>query len=98
MQCTRCGNDRWAVTNTAHGNNRERKALISIVEPSLIWYSNDFRVRARKCKKCGNIGHTIEILMEDLLAIMNHARTDPLPNCESIEGWCEIQNQKHRKS
>ena len=94
MKCPKCDHN-WSVKNTAENSQVERKSLISIVQPLLVWYGGDYRVRARECKKCAERGHTVELPIEDMLAMMQYARQNPMPEAESIEAWCDLQALLH---
>lgn len=72
MNCPKCQEDTIVTNSVAHDYKNVRKVsghrqmLIAKAQKTYSWWSDDFRVRLRKCKECDHEFLTIEIVLQDL--------------------------------
>ncbi len=69
MICAECGARLYVLTSRHSGSDRDflrNKSLIATALKVVGWYTAEWVVRHRQCKKCGWSTKTIEIPMDDL--------------------------------
>ena len=82
MMCSRCGHKTMVIgtrSPSKPGKGAEVKKASKIVD----WYTSDFTVRLRKCTGCKDTCLTVELLLDDVHAMIGesavgHAPTDLL--------------------
>ena len=68
------------MLTTRHPSSPGTGWEVSIVGPSIEWYTSDFVVRRRRCMSCDNNFFSVELIAEDIVAMMEHASVGHAPS------------------
>ena len=76
MNCPKCG-DRWKVIDSRHAESSaigeyDIIKYVDGVSDAVSWYTADWVARKRCCSNCGHEDRTVELTLEDLLAITRY--------------------------
>jgi hypothetical protein len=78
MICSRCGGKTTVIGTRSPakpGKGAEVKKVAKIVD----WYTSDFTVRLRKCLKCNDSALTVEMLLDDVHAMIEESAVGHAP-------------------
>jgi len=79
MICMKCGGE-TSVIGTRSPSKPGRGAEVKKASKVVAWYTSDFVVRLRKCKDCGAKGLTVELPIEDILAMIQESSDGHAPD------------------
>lgn len=72
MMCTQCGEQTTVTATrcpTRPGKGSEVRKAAKVVD----WYTSDFAVRLRRCKTCNKKCMTVELPIEDIVAMIRES-------------------------
>ena len=79
MNCGKCG-CATAVIGTRSPTKPGKGAEVKKASKVVGWYNSDFVVRLRKCKACNVKGLTIELPIEDIVAMIQESSVGHAPD------------------
>jgi hypothetical protein len=79
MICVQCGNQ-TSVIGTRCPTKPGRGAEVNKASKVVAWYTSDFVVRLRRCKACNTKGMTVELPIEDIVAMIRESSEGHAPD------------------
>ena len=86
MNCPKCG-ARWKVIDSRHADGAgvgefDLIKYVDAVRDAVSWYTADWVARKRRCLNCGHEARTVELTLEDLLAIITRYNEEALAHVQ----------------
>ena len=79
MHCSKCGGDTQVIA-TRSPQKPGRGAEVNKANKTVAWYTHDYVVRNRRCRKCGWKTMTVELLLDDVNDMMRESAEGHAPD------------------